>query len=484
MSVGLLTCSLLTTAAIGQSSDNTHKQPVPAIKQVNPQQLNIIAQATQDIAESYFKMGWFSGSVLVAKDGGIILEKSYGFSNLKTQNKNTRVTKFNLGSIMKNFTRVLVLQQIQHNALSLNDTLDKFKLGFKEDIATKITIKHLLNHTSGFPDIFTAGYRENQLGFDTLNKKLELHKNTPLLFEPGSDSKYSNYGYIVLGAILEKVTGSAFEQLLVSKIFKPLALNNTSFKVNALDGNQSIRYTYLYDGSLKEVGVTEHPSPDGGIESTPADVLTFYRELFYGDKLLDRSHPTIRAAFNMDGEHWGAYGGGLGVSSAVEINLVEGIEIVVLANTDHLVAELISGRVHSFIKTGSYQSARERAINYAYRIYKEQGKNRFYKNFKQHYEQDGYTQFIGRTINELGMQLMDTESWNEAFDIFNYLVATFPEAPQAYDSLAFAHLSKGETAMAKTIFEKALAINPNFNSDYVSDNYGHSKYDHSIYRPR
>lgn len=449
---------------------------LPALANVEPSQnserVKEISKVANKIASTYHDMGWFSGTVLVAKDGDVIFSKSYGYKDLNQKSENTLKTKYNLGSIMKNLTKVLVLQQVEDGKLNLDDSLATFELGFPTEIASKVTVRHLLNHSAGFADIFIAEYRENQLWFDTLDKKLELLKKRPLLFEPGTENRYSNYGYIVLGAILEKISGTTFENLLISRIFEPLRLSDSAFKPNENDPNQSARYSYLYDGSLHKVGVTEHPGPDGGVEATAADVQKFYRELYYGDKLLNRASPIVRNAFAMDGPHWAAYGGGLGVSAAVEVDLNNRIEIVVLANTDSLVAEYISGRLLTFIRDKAYAEIKKRPINFAYDFYINQGKDALFKDFKQHYVDAGYEQFIGRTLNELGMQLLENDAKVQAFDIFNYLVYLFPQAPQAYDSLAFAYHKVGQTNEAKKAFQKALTIKTDFQSDYVSDNYG------------
>jgi CubicO group peptidase (beta-lactamase class C family) len=434
-------------------------------------ELTKISNTADEIALNYHQQGWFSGTLLLAKNGKVFHTSSFGLENLKMKNPNTIVTKFNLGSIVKNFTKVLVLQQIDSGKLKLIDTLDRFDLGFPEEVSSKITIEHLLNHRSGFEDIFIAEYRENQLAFDTLGKKLALLKNRSLLFEPGTDHSYSNYGYIVLGAILEKVSKTSYEQLLNRNIFERINLNNTTLKVENAAKGQSTRYSYLYDSSVKEVGVTEHPGPAGGIESTVEDVQKFYRELFYGNKLLSQANPINIKAFAMGGEHWGAYGGGAGVSTAVEVDLVNNIEIVVLANTDNLVAEKISGRILSYIKKGSYETIKLLEMNFAYNYYKEKGRDKFYASFKDEYKKAGYSQFIGRVINELGMQLLEVKSWNEAFDIMNYLNSIFPNAPQAYDSLAFAHYKKGDLKKAEITFQKAQELKPGFKSDYISSNY-------------
>ena len=433
--------------------------------------LSDIAAVAEEVASNYHEMGWFSGSILLTKDGKPFFKASYGLQDISQKKNNSLKTKFNLGSIMKNYTNVLVLQQLEAGKLKLDDTIDNFELDLPKAISSKITIRHLLNHRSGFADIFTAEYRENQLAFDTLDKKLQLLNDQKLLFEPGTEQRYSNYGYVVLGVILEKVTNLSFEDLLIKNIFNRLNLHDTTFRVDTKNQNQSIRYSYMYDGTLKEAGVLEHPSPDGGIESTVHDVQKFYRELFYGNLLVDRSRQDVKDMFAMTGKHWGSFGGGLGVSAAVEVNLEAGIEIVVLANTDNLVAEFISGRIQSFITKGTYPAIKPLEINYAFNLYRDKGKEHFYKTFQNSYTDNGYTQFIGRTINELGMQLLSTESWDPAFDIFNYLVYLFPDAPQAYDSLAFAYLSKGEAKSARSTFLKALDIDGDFNSAYVSNNY-------------
>jgi CubicO group peptidase (beta-lactamase class C family) len=433
-----------------------------------------LAMIGDNIAMQYQQMGWFSGGLLITKDNEVVFASSYGFQNTEERIKNSTQSRFNLGSIMKDFTKVLILQQVEAGKLKLSDKLVAFELGFKQPDADKITIEHLLNHSAGFADIFVAEYRQNQLAFDTLDKKIKILIESPLLFTPGTDRKYSNYGYVVLGVILEKVTGKSFEALLKNNIFNRVEMTSTTFRPVNSHEYQSIRYTYLHNGKLRKVGVTEHPSPDGGIESTVVDVQRFYRALFYSNKLLKNSDAINRQLFAMDDSHWGAYGGGQGVSAAVEVDLDTGYEIVVLANTDHLVAERISGRIYSYIKNGEYQPIRQLEKNFAFEYYQSKGKQQFYKHFKQVYNDSGYSRFIGRIINEAGMELLNTKSWTEAFDMFEYLVSLFPNAPQAYDSLAFAYLSKGDREAAKSTFSKSLTIDASFKSDYVSDNYGHN----------
>lgn len=437
-----------------------------------PNQQDIINTAN-DIALQYHQMGWFSGSILITKDNNEVFSKAYGYQNINQALPNSIQTRFNLGSIMKDFTKVLILQQVEAGKLSLDDKLSRFDLGFQQDNVQHITVQHLLDHKSGFRDIFVAEYRQNPMAFDTLQKKLALLIDQPLLFAPGTDRNYSNYGYVVLGLILEKVSGKSFERILQENIFDRAKMSSTTLTPINGHQHQSTRYTYIYDSSLQYVGVNEHPGPDGGLESNVTDLQKFYRALFYSNTLLSNTSALNRQAFAMDGPHWGSYGGGRGISSAVEVDLLNGYEVVVLANTDSLIAERISGRILSFIKTGKYTPVRQLEKNFAYDFYQNQGRVKFKNQFQKAYNDIGYDRFIGRTLNELGMELLKSQSWDSAFDVFEYLVSLFPKAPQVYDSLAFAYFTKGEKDNAKRIFSKSLAIKSSFQSDYDKDNYNH-----------
>jgi CubicO group peptidase (beta-lactamase class C family) len=440
-------------------------EPVPR------DQASIVAEA-RAIIEAYSELGWFSGSALVAHDGAPVLEVSVGMANRETRTPNSRETRYNLGSIMKHYTAVLVLQQVEAGAIGLDDTLEKFDLGFPPGVGASVTVRHLLHHRSGFADVFTAEYREDPLAFETIAQKLRLLQDSALLFEPGSDYRYSNYGYVVLGAILEKVTGRPFAVLLRESIFAPLGLDDSAYPYPADLEQQSLRYTFNHAGEQVFVGVTEHHGPDGGIEATTADVLSFYRALFYGDELLSPEDGVMSEYFAPRGDHWSAFGGGAGVSSAVELDLANNYQVVVLANTDQLVAEEISGRICSYIRTGSYDPVMLPPQAYAWQAYRDMGEDAFAAGFRERYASAGYTRFVGRTVNELGMSLLDAEQWDDAFTVFGALAAWFPDAPQVYDSLAYAHWRMDELERAQALFKKALALQPGFSSDYSAHNYG------------
>ena len=328
-------------------------------ERVKPVSSESIVQVANEVSQAYSDMGWFHGSVLVIREGATIYEKAFGYSDIENKVPNQLTTKYNLGSIIKNYTAVLVLQQVENGRLKLEDKLSDFDLGFSKDIADKISIFQLLTHSSGFADIFTIEYNADRMSFDTLDKKLSLLIDSPLLYEPGTDQRYSNYGYVVLGAILEKVTNKNYQTLLEENIFKRLKLKNSYFSHSDKIENISKRYSYTYQGNQEFVGVTEHADPAGGIESDVLDVSHFYYALFNSPYILSKeSVKTFKTIFGDPKSSWHSFGGGVGVSSAVEIDFESGTEIIVLSNSDKLIAELISGRIFQFIRNGKYSPTR------------------------------------------------------------------------------------------------------------------------------
>lgn len=434
-----------------------------------PQQL---VTETVKIADQYAAMNWFNGTIEIRYQGKTILNRSWGLADREHSVQNTAHTLYNLGSIMKHVTATLVLKHIQNGQLSMDNRLSQFDLGFKPDVAKKITIRHLLKHTSGLPDIFIAKYRENQLAYDTLEKRLSLLIDTDLLFEPGTDRRYSNYGYVVLAAILEKRTGQDFTSLIYDHIFTPLGLENSFYPYP--DGNERLskRYTFTHDSQQKFVGKTEHHGPDGGIEATTSDILDFYTALYKSDRFLDRKNPDNLDYFKFNREAFGAFGGGAGVSTAVELDLKNDYQIAVLSNSDQLVAERISGRLMKFIKTGHYTKPQLPPVAYAFKQYKKMGLEKYRASFRDQYKKDGYRQFIGRTLNELALSLAKDQSWDDAFHIIKTLDHYFPKHQQVYDSIAYIHFLKGETDKAQEAFKMALQFKPDYKSNYSQSGYG------------
>ena len=256
-----------------------------------------LANKADAIAQAYHDMGWFSGIVMMAENGNVNFKKSYGLADIENNIPNTTDTKFRIGSINKDYTAVLVLQQVQRGNISLDDKLSKFNLGFPNKTADKITVRHLLNHTAGFADIFIPKYNNNIRAYKNINDILPLLMHEPLIYEPGKDQRYSNYGFIVLGAILEKTTGKTFGQLLNENIHSITGCKNTHYEIaEKINGEaQSYRYS-VFGKKINHTAQLEYPTPDGGIYATAQDVLTFFQTLFFTEKLIENKFKVMMMA--------------------------------------------------------------------------------------------------------------------------------------------------------------------------------------------
>ena len=214
-----------------------------------------IEKKADQYIKAYVKMNQFSGSVLIARDGQIIISKGYGMANYKYEIPNDSQTKFRIASLTKQFTAMAIMMLEEKKLLSIEDYLTKYIPDYPD--GDKIKILHLLTHTSGIPDHteFPDFNQDRRVYQYDITRTIETFKNMPLEFTPGEKFKYSNSGYILLGYIIEKVTRTSFENFIDQNIFKPLNMIHSGFERTgkvikyhangyALNGNEIIKAAY------------------------------------------------------------------------------------------------------------------------------------------------------------------------------------------------------------------------------------------------
>ena len=239
----------------------------------------------------------FSGVVLVAKDGQPLLLKAWGEANKDFGAANKVDTKFNLGSMNKMFTAVATLQLVERGKLSLEDSLSKFLPDFPtREAAEKIRIKHLLTHTSGLGSYFNDKFRDSSRArWRTVDQMMELAKDEKPEFEPGEKWAYSNTGFLVLGKVIEKVTGQNYFDYVRENIYRPAGMTGTDcYELDRVNPNLAVGYEGEFgkNGTTWKNNVFEHVirgGPAGGGYSTAEDLLRFDRAL-RGGKLLGRQY--------------------------------------------------------------------------------------------------------------------------------------------------------------------------------------------------
>jgi D-alanyl-D-alanine carboxypeptidase len=261
-----------------------------------------------------------SGVVLVAKDGVTIASKAAGVANKATNAPIDLNTKFNLGSMNKMFTAVAIAQLAQAGKLSFTDNVGKHLPGYpNKEVAEKVTIHHLLTHTSGMGSYFGEKFAAQREKLLTVADYLPLFASEPLSFPPGEKFQYSNSGFMLLGAIIEKLSGQDYYSYVQEHIYKPAGMNDTGFYEPGKEiPNLAIGYTRMSpDGHPQEeirdnTGLREiKGGPAGGGFSTAPDLVKFHQALF-GYKLLDKSHTEIITTGKVDGGRGMKYGYGFG----------------------------------------------------------------------------------------------------------------------------------------------------------------------------
>jgi CubicO group peptidase (beta-lactamase class C family) len=230
----------------------------------------------------------FTGTVLVAKQGKIILQKAYGYKNVEKESLNTLNTSYQVASLAKQFTAAVILKLQEQGRLSVNDLLVKYYPDFPN--SAKITIHHLLSHTSGIFNYtnskdFMSGDQSKPVSLDSM---ISIFRDKPLGFEPGTKFSYSNSGYTMLGYIIEKITGEPYRAVLDEMILKPLQLTDSGYDFLALEhSNKSTGYTNYAPG-MYQVAKYVHPSilyTTGALYTTVADLYKWHRALM-SDKFL------------------------------------------------------------------------------------------------------------------------------------------------------------------------------------------------------
>jgi CubicO group peptidase (beta-lactamase class C family) len=234
------------------------------------------------------KKNMFSGSVLIAKKGKILLSKGYGMANTTSTISNSPTTKFKLASVSKQFTAMAIMILQENGKLSTEDKLIKYIPDYPD--GDKITIHHLLTHTSGIPNLTALPVFDSIKGKPhTLEQVIAITKSKALEFEPGSKFNYSNSGYILLTYIIEKASGKKYGDYLKETIFDPLQMKNSGlYPPNGILKNAAIGYTEANEGLIPAPYVDMTiPAGAGALYSTVED-LFLWDQALYTEKLVKK----------------------------------------------------------------------------------------------------------------------------------------------------------------------------------------------------
>jgi CubicO group peptidase (beta-lactamase class C family) len=436
----------------------------------------------QEVLSLAHKYRTFNGSALVVEKGKVIYRGGLGMANMEWGIANTPETKFRLGSITKQFTSMLTLQLVEQGKLKLDGKLSDYLPDYRKDIGDKVTIHNLLTHTSGIPSY------TDQPGFQTNVSRnpyevadfVKKYASGDLLFEPGSKFAYNNSGYFLLGAIIERITGKPYEQVLKENILDPVGMKNTgndhyetiiqkraAGNSKTLDGYNNAAYL---DMSI--------PYAAGSMYST-VDDLFLWDQALYTDKLISAQSKELmykpflenyaygwvvtNASFKQDDKvvPMIAHGGGInGFATFIARFPNEKNLIVILDNTGQN-AQRLSDVIAKILYGQPYEQPKMSIAETLNKTIRDQGVAAGIAQYRELKSTQSATyDFAENELNTLGYQLMRMGKTKDAVEIFKLNVEAYPKASNPYDSLGEAYMNLDQRELAIINYKKSLELNP------------------------
>ncbi|MDQ2909013.1 MAG: beta-lactamase family protein [Candidatus Eremiobacteraeota bacterium] len=313
----------------------------------------------------------FSGAVLMAHGGTTIFARAYGLADREHKVPNTLDTRFRIGSMNKMFTAVAILQLVQTGKLGLDDPLGKYLTDYpNKDVASNVSIRELLTHTGGTGDIFGPQFEAHRLQLRTLDDYVKLYGSRGPKFKPGSRWEYSNYGFVLLGVVIEKATGQSYYDYVREHVYVPAGMASTDSEPEDQPvARRSIGYTQANSDQWQPNTDTlpYRGTSAGGGFSTVNDLLGFALAL-QNHKLLDSRYTEMLTTGKVDTPHgryafgfedqtingtrcFGHGGGAPGMNGDLEICPGPNYVVAVLANLDPPAASRISDFITNRLPT-------------------------------------------------------------------------------------------------------------------------------------
>jgi CubicO group peptidase (beta-lactamase class C family) len=274
------------------------------------------------LIKAYARLGRFSGAVLVARGDRVLLKRGYGLASYEHRVPNTPQTAFRIGSQTKAFTAIAILQLQEGGKLAVHDPIGGYLPGYPH--GDQISIHHLLTNTAGIPDYITAEGFSQTMGLPhTPDELIASFKDRPLLFQPGAGFSYSNSGWVLLGAIIERVSGQPYADYLRERILAPAGMHSSGYarQTDSIAGHAG-GYVYQDDQVVHAAYIdnsTQYAA--GGLHASAEDLYRWDRAL-YTDQLLSRASRELLWARHAQAEE-GSFGYGVVVRDAFGHRAVE-----------------------------------------------------------------------------------------------------------------------------------------------------------------
>jgi CubicO group peptidase (beta-lactamase class C family) len=437
------------------------------------------------LISTYSKYGKFNGSVLVAEKGNVIYKKGFGLADMEWNIPNQPDTKYRLGSITKQFTSMLIMQLFEQGKLKLDVPVSTYLPDYPKKNGDVITIHHLLTHSSGIPNMTSFPKFSKDISRNSYSplQLVNLFADSTLQFKPGERNEYSNSGYILLGYIIEKVTGKSYERALQENIFTPLHMMNTGYDhsepllKNRAHGYEKSGWTYV-NANFIDMSV---PNAAGALYSTVED-LSLWDQALYNNQLLQKENRDLLFTKHIQAGG-GHYGYGWDIDEMPIGNTAERIEtighgggidgfntqltripsdksfIVLLNNTGRAPLYEMTKAIAAILYDKPYDlPKRSVAFSVGDRMEKEgiAPALLYYNRIK---DSIGYY-LKENEMNMTGYQFLLTGRAKEAAAVFKLNTQAFPKSSNVYDSYGEALMALGNKTEALENYKKSVKLNP------------------------
>jgi CubicO group peptidase (beta-lactamase class C family) len=392
-------------------------------------------------------------------------------------------TKFRLGSITKQFTAALVLQLVHEGKIKLDGKVTDYLPDYRKDTGGRVTVHHLLNHTSGIPSYTGLPNFFNEVSRNPYEVAdfVKKYASGDLEFEPGAKFSYNNSGYFLLGAIIERVTGKPYRVVLKERILDPLGMKDTGYDLyETVLPKRAAGYARRPAGYVNAAYLDMSlPYAAGSLYSTVEDLYLWdqalytdkvlpaaMRELMYTPGLQDYAYGWVarKVPFGPGGAEVAevGHGGGINGFNTLILRQPETKNLVVLLNNTggapldaiarnvwRVLAGLPVEPPRQFIAEVLMKTVEGRGVQEAVRQYRELKAT----------QADRYD-FSEGQLNALGYQLLGAGRVKDAVEIFKLNVEAYPQSANPYDSLGEAYAAAGERDLAIQNYRKSLELNP------------------------
>ncbi|MFT5303076.1 MAG: CubicO group peptidase (beta-lactamase class C family) [Mariniblastus sp.] len=479
MNATLLKMAALSAVAIAVGINPTNAQEAAV-----PSQTKSHTNTIDLLIGSYVKNNQFNGSVLVAEHGKIILRKGYGLANREWDIPCEPNTIFRIGSVTKQFTAAVVLQLASEGKLKLDSAMTEYLPDYRKDTGDKVTVHHLLRHTSGIPSYTTPDFFKNESRTPfTVDEFVEKYCSGDSEFEPGSDFRYNNSGYFLLGAIIEQVDGKTYAESVKSRIFDPVGMTDSGYDVHApiikrrAQGYEKTPNGYR-NAAYLDMGL---PFAAGSLYSTIDDLFKWDQSL-YADNVLSKESKELMFTPGKSDYGYGFFigeapigktetttkivqhGGGINGFNCRFTRVVgQNHTIVILDNVSMgQYHAKMTNSIINVLNDQPYDLPKKSIVDAISGLAMEQGGATAVAKYRKLKTEspDDYDFDDEEFLNQIGYGLLGDEKIKDAIEIFKLNVEMFPESSNAYDSLGEAYLAANDKELALVNYQKSVELNP------------------------